>query len=260
MMKIERLALGLALVASGVFGSPPLQHLPSRSRPATLGQFAPPRVHSSGSAGAFGGPAIAGQLLSASACTDGAYRSTGYRWSTRLYWRFRAGSRPKGWSSTGTAAALARAANNITNGRNNCGLADAIGATNSYRGTTSSAPNISPGGRCRGRDGRNVVGFGTLPSGYLGMTCWWSYNGRIVEADIKLNKAYYHWYLKRPSGCTRRWSVEAAATHEFGHAFGMAHVSESLHPRLTMSPIIRACQSSERTLGWGDLRGLQAQY
>ncbi len=259
MMKLERLVLGLALVAAGVIGSPAFQHLSSVSGPNKLGPFASMRVHSSASS-AESGVAAEGQVEVQSACTDGAYRSTGYRWTTRLNWRFKASSRPKGWSSSGTAATLARAANNITNGRNDCGLPDAISATNLYRGTTSRAPNIGSGGGCRGRDGYNVVGFGTLPPGYLALTCWWTYNGRIIEADIKLNKAYYHWYIKRPSGCTRKWSVEAAATHEFGHAFGMAHVSESLHPHLTMSPVIKACQSSEKTLGWGDLRGLQALY
>ena len=259
MMKTERLVLGLALVATGVFGSLSPQHLAGTSEPYSLRSHGSVRVHWQASS-AGSGASDDGQFELQSACSDGAYQATGYRWTTRLNWRFKASSRPKGWSSSGTAAVLARAASNITNGRNDCGLPDAISATNLYRGTTSRAPNIGSGGGCRGRDGYNVVGFGTLPSGYLGLTCWWTYNGRIVEADIKLNKAYYHWYIKRPSGCTRKWSVEAAATHEFGHAFGMAHVSEASHPSLTMSPVIKACQSSEKTLGWGDLRGLQSQY
>jgi predicted Zn-dependent protease len=92
------------------------------------------------------------------------------------------------------------------------------------------------------------------------MTCWWTYNGRVVESDVKLNKAYYRWYINRPYGCYRKWSIEAAATHEFGHVFGMGHVSEGYHGALTMSPIIKACQSSETTLGLGDVVGLRALY
>lgn len=259
-MKTERLALGLALVAAGVLGSPSPQHLSGRSGPAAFRSVG--SVGAGSSAFSAGSEASAGQdgFEIQNACTDGAYNLNGHRWSTTLSWRFQVGSRPKGFSATGTAAALRRAASNIAAGRNNCDLPDAISATHSYRGTTSRAPNIGSSGGCRGRDGVNVVGFGTLPSGYLGMTCWWTFNGRVVEADIKLNKAYYHWYINRPSGCSYKWSIEGAATHEFGHAFGLSHVSEANHGSLTMSPVIRACQDAERTLGLGDILGLRALY
>jgi predicted Zn-dependent protease len=105
-----------------------------------------------------------------------------------------------------------------------------------------------------------VVGFGTPPSGYLGMTCWWTMSGIIFESDMRLNKAYYHFYVNKPSSCSNRYSIEAVATHEFGHAFGLAHVSETYHPSLTMSTVIRSCQASESTLGLGDVRGLNALY
>jgi hypothetical protein len=247
MVKTERLVLGLALVAAGVFGS---------SAPQSLSTTA------SGSAAASSGSGTGHEsgFEIQSACSDGAYVLNGHRWSSRLEWYFRASSRPKGFNALGTASALRRAANNIVAGDNNCGLPDLISATHLYRGTTSRAPNISSGASCLGRDGRNVIGFGTLPSGYLGMTCWWTYKGRVVETDIKLNKAYYRWYIKRPSGCYRKWSIEAAATHEFGHAFGLGHVSEALHGALTMSPIIKACQSAETTLGLGDVVGLRSLY
>jgi hypothetical protein len=246
-VKTERLVLGLALVAAGVFGSPAPQNL------STI---------VSGSAAASSGSGSAQESGSEiqSACSDGAYTLNGHRWSGRLDWYFQVSSRPKGFNALGTASALRQAASNIAAGRNNCGLPDLISATHSYRGTTSRAPTISWGASCRGRDGRNVFGFGTLPSGYLGMTCWWTYNGRIVETDIKLNKVYYKWYINRPSGCYRKWSIEGAATHEFGHAFGLGHVSEGQHGALTMSPIIRACQSAETTLGLGDVVGLRALY
>jgi predicted Zn-dependent protease len=66
--------------------------------------------------------------------------------------------------------------------------------------------------------------------------------------------------VTKPSTCSSRFSVEAVATHEFGHAFGLGHVSETYHPSLTMSSVIRACQGSESTLGLGDVRGLNALY
>jgi matrixin len=248
MMKIERLLLGLALVAVGVFGSP-------SSSPSSA------VVHGSGSSGGAGAVALAGsQSQVNSACGDGAFVRSGHRWSRRFYWYFQGSSRPRGSVTSRVAAALVRAANNITSGRNNCGLPDLIGASHSYRGSTSRAPNIGYGAWCGGRDGRNVVGFGTLPYGYLGMTCWWTYAGRVVETDIKLNKAHYAWFITRRSWCRGKWSIEAAATHEFGHAFGLGHVSEYSHGSLTMSPMIRACQDGEKTLGLGDVLGLRSLY
>ena len=50
-------------------------------------------------------------------------------------------------------------------------------------------------------------------------------------------------------------------THERGHTFGLNHVAESGHGNLTMSTIINGtCQASERTLGRGDVIGLDRKY
>ena len=249
-MKTERLVLGLALVAVGVFGSATTQHLSAATGPDSS--------RTDGSAVMHGTGQIQNEVQSE--CTDGAYVRNGHRWSTQYNWYFQAASRPKGSLTYRVVDALRRAADNIVRGDNNCGLPDFISASYSYRGTTSRAPNISSSAWCKGRDGRNVVGFGTLPSAYLGMSCWWTYGGKVVESDFILNKAHYAWFINRPSGCRGKWSIEAAATHEFGHVFGLGHVSESSHPGLTMSPLIRSCQSSESNLGLGDVLGLRSLY
>jgi hypothetical protein len=260
-MKIERLVLGLALVAVGVFGSATTQRLLASSAPGAsdMSRYATGGHIGTVGLGAAGAPSGSGYEIQ-SKCSDGAYVRNGHRWGTTYNWYFYAASRPKGSDTTRVASALRRGADNIVTGHNTCGLPDLIGARHAYQGTTSRAPNISSSAWCKGRDGRNVVGFGTLPSGYLGMSCWWTYGGKVVEADILLNKAYYRWYINRPWGCRGKWSIPAAATHEFGHVFGLGHVSESAHPGLTMSPYIRACQSSETNLGLGDVLGLRSLY
>jgi hypothetical protein len=104
-----------------------------------------------------------------------------------------------------------------------------------------------------------VVGFRSLPVDVLARTCWWVRNGRIVEADIQINNRHA-WALSL-SGCRFQPMLEAVMTHEVGHAFGLGHVSESRHGRLTMSSRLDGpCNNQEATLGLGDMRGLEKLY
>ncbi len=200
-------------------------------------------------------------------CTDRAWKprpaSPGFvRWIDGMSWSFNAKSTPSGLRKGPTERALQRAAANITGAHNDCGRPDRVSATTTYQGRTvrRAAPAIR-GGRavCAEADGVNVVGFGKLRPGIAGLTCVWSSGDRIIEADIKLDKDA-RWAVSL-EGCTLASMVEAVATHEFGHAFGLGHVSETQHGRLTMSIQLDGyCQLNEATLGLGDLLGLEARY
>jgi hypothetical protein len=149
---------------------------------------------------------------------------------------------------------LVRSFNNVVNGKNDCDRPDRISATHSYLGTTDRKPN------CRQRDNHNVVAFGRMDMGVLAVTCFWISGGRIVEADMRINNRE-NWALAMAGCVGDRPSLEATITHEVGHVFGLDHVGERRHGRLTMSPFIDGpCQNNEATLGWGDLRGLQQLY
>lgn len=187
-------------------------------------------------------------------CQDGKYNLSGGRWASTYTWSFKASSTPSGLVSNAVEVILQKAFSNITNANNDCGLADNVSATHNYQGTTTKSPN------CGTRDKTNVVGFTRLPDGVLGVTCYWVSGGKIVEADMRLNNRE-SWSLNATL-CTGDMPVlEATATHEAGHVFGLDHVGERRHGRLTMSPYLDGpCDNNESTLGKGDVRGLEALY
>jgi hypothetical protein len=191
---------------------------------------------------------------SPSPCSDGAYKVLGGKWKSTLKWSFRSSSTPAGLTKSGVAGVLKESFGNITNANNDCGRSDRVGATSNYLGTTTRRPG------CRLLDGHNVVGFRSLPAGVLGRTCWWTMNGRIIEADIQLSSSE-PWALSLAACNFPQTMLEAVMTHEVGHAYGMGHVGESKHGRLTMSTYLDgACNNQESTLGRGDMLGLEAKY
>ena len=168
-------------------------------------------------------------------------------------WAFNASSTPSYLGRPAVRDALKKSFSNITNARNDCGLRDKVSATHTYLGSTSVRA------RCNRRDFNNVIGFRRLEPGVLAVTCFWISNSRIVEADIQVNSRE-RWALSL-SGCADELMLEATMTHEAGHVFGLDHVGERRHGRLTMSPYLNGpCQLSEATLGWGDVLGLEALY
>lgn len=196
-----------------------------------------------------------------SVCDDGAYTLNGYRWNKTLEWSFNSSALPSGLSATSIESKLKAGMSNITNSDNSCGFGDIVSATHKYLGRKSKSPNIDSGGNCTTNDGQNMVGFGDLPAGTLGVACTWFSNGIAVNSDIKFNKVDHKWTTNPSSdACSNKFSVEGVMTHEAGHAFGLGHVSEASHPGMTMSTKSAPCQNSESTLGRGDVLGLRARY
>jgi Matrixin len=196
---------------------------------------------------------------SPSPCADSKYNLQGVKQKSTLQWAYKSASTPSYLTTSSVVTVLKRAFNNITGERNDCGRSDHVSATSSYLGTTSRGIGVTQSGTCGTSDGHNTVGFGALPSGYLALTCIRSVGTSIVEIDIKLATGV-HWALSL-SGCVNSFMLEAVATHEIGHAYGMDHVGETNHGRLTMSTYIDGpCENQEATLGLGDDNGLEAMY
>lgn len=236
MHSVARVGLALAIVVLGV-----------TSAPATAATLSVDEAHRAARA-------VWTPSASPSPCTDVKFNVLGGKWHSTLKWSFRSSSTPAGLVRSGVVGVLKEAFGNITGAHNDCGRSDNVSATSSYLGTTSRRPG------CRSPDGLNVVGFRPLPAGVLGRTCWWTMNGRIIEADIQLN-ANEPWALSLATCRFSQPMLEAVMTHEVGHAYGMGHVSEARHGRLTMSTYLDApCNNQESTLGRGDMLGLEALY
>jgi hypothetical protein len=187
-------------------------------------------------------------------CSDAAYNLFGARQASTYEWSFKKSSTPAGLSRSGVAEILQKSFGNITGEHNDCGRADHVSATSQYVGTTSRAPN------CSSRDGHNVVGFSSLPSGVLAVTCYWIKGGKIVEADMRITTRE-SWALSMATCHGDMPLLESTITHEAGHVFGLDHVGERRHGRLTMSPFLDGpCNNNEATLGLGDMLGLEALY
>jgi hypothetical protein len=221
-------------------------------------------------------------------CQDEARDLNVFKWTHDYGWTFKADTAPDEVGVDNTEAKLKDATANITNSRG-CSMEDFVSASHQYNGrnnnysdniylTKDNNNNLVPA--CGTDDTHNVTQFGDLPvkdeggtKNYLAVTCtWWNSSGNVpheaVGSDMRLNKEDYKWIADPTSADCKaldngdgRWAVEAVATHERGHTFGLQHVGENEHGNLTMSPSINGtCQDSESTLGRRDILGLRDLY
>ncbi len=198
------------------------------------------------------------------ACHDGAFHLLPMKWKTQWKWWFQVRSTPNEITGRAAENRLRSAVASITGERNDCGRPDTVNARSRYQGRTTLRPGVLSDGGCGTQDGWSVVGFGTLPQGVLALTCT-LYQRRLsgvdtaVESDVLFNKRQFQWATSRAT-CDNAAMLRSIATHEFGHVFGLNHVSEGSHGNLTMSPAIGPCDDSAFTLGLGDMRGLERRY
>lgn len=198
------------------------------------------------------------------ACRDRAFKLFGdHAWKKTLAWRYNPAGAARHLPRKGVIRALDRAGKSMAKGRTDCAsITKRIDASIAYRGTTKARPQIfatSSGARCGQPDGRNVVGWGRIGGDSIGWTClWWDGTGKIIDADI-LFEPTRQLVLGVPRNCVDSLDLQSLATHEWGHAYGLQHVSQS-HAALVMPHGVAVCSLSDRTLGLGDFLGLKKLY
>ncbi len=118
----------------------------------------------------------------------------------------------------------------------------------SYKGTTSKTAGK--------RDDLNIVSFGRYQAGAIAVTYIWYSGSQMVETDCRMN-IYYKWSLTGEAG---KMDIQNIMTHEFGHWVGLADLYNDADYWLTMYGYGDYGETYKRTLGKGDMLGLEAWY
>jgi hypothetical protein len=196
------------------------------------------------------------------ACKDKTFHLAGHRWVTSLRYHSNLSRAPSRYGKKTLIHQIKTANSHMRKGVNTCGKPKLKTPVGHYLGSTKTRPNItttSSSVNCGRYNTKNVVAFGNLPGNLLGWTCyWWLGSGRMGAADIMMDtgKALT---THLPKNCVNEWDFEGALTHEFGHAYGLAHTGSG-HANLTMQHLLSPCSTYARTLGLGDWLGMKKMY
>jgi len=206
-------------------------------------------------------------------CTDGFYRleNTGGEHDTHK-WYMHASTIP-GYFGVDNATVIARIREggaHITHGTTDCSSVSLQpNLSISYQGTTTKTLQMSTDGTtCNAHgDAQNTVGFGSMPSTSAAETCNWKTlfpPAELTESDLRINsnqdEAKFFGTDSKPGTCSNLYDLEGIATHERGHTFGIDDLDAANHPNLTMRGVAPRCSLELRSLGKGDILGLNDMY
>lgn len=185
-------------------------------------------------------------------CDSYSYSTGSERWLAAVGWYYKT-------PSCGGQARIAAAFTGMADGLGACGPNLSNAAAHSYKGTTTTSANMS-GGICLPSDEKAVVDSGAVASSTtLAQACMYRTTGQIIGGDIRISSVKTWYTSLSVTGCSgTKYDLQGVITHEVGHLFGLNHVA--LATRQVMKPSSTTCETSQRTLGNGDLAGMKNLY
>jgi hypothetical protein len=163
-------------------------------------------------------------------------------WTSTPTWYIDLDTIPAELTQTAAVDAIRGGIQDVKNANNNCSRADNVDIGSTYGGDADYGSDVLGDGaatKCATSQGdsKSIVSFGNLEAGTLARTCWWysTSTHAMLAADIKVNKNDYTWTVKPAAVlCDGLYDLESVMAHEFGHFYGLWHVSETMIVYLTM--------------------------
>ena len=138
-------------------------------------------------------------------------------------------------------------------------------AFNAWKAAEPAAPGIGvatdSGVSSPRADHTYEIMFSSLGGRTLAITYTWRWSTGEYESDVVFSTSV-PWFIApgEGDGCyegTARYDLQNTATHEFGHVYGLGHVSSAFN---TMAPTASMGETYKRSLAPGDAAGIRAIY
>jgi hypothetical protein len=194
---------------------------------------------------------VAPALALRGACSDSAWSRYPGAWPFWVYrWRLNTGAFGR---SAATTAAMQWAHLHWDDDYNDCGIGDSNILRSTYAGSTGATSHSVA-------DGVSTIDKGKMSSVGCGgfLACTRDFYSTVYPWFAESDQRFSDAVTWTNAGAPGAYDYESVATHETGHTIGLDH--ETASAALTMWPSITKGSTAARTLGRGDILGVNSVY